>query len=72
MTVSFDMNVMKLMHVPHVKTPEKAVDKAMVLEYVAMMAWHTYMAKGSFDPMQYELMTKHFERKHGERSYYGQ
>ncbi len=54
------------------KTPEKAVDKAMVLEYVAMMAWHTYMAKGNFDSMDNCLMTKHFERKHGKNSYYGQ
>ena len=54
------------------KTPEKAVEKAMVLEQVAMMAWHCRVCDPVCREMSPVLMKKHFERKHGPNAYYGQ
>ena len=54
------------------KTPKKAVEKALVLEEVAMMAWHCCMAKPELTNMSPALLKKHFERKHGKNAYYGQ
>ena len=55
------------------KDPFDAVHNAVVLEEVAMMAWHTEMLRGSVTvPMQQELLDKHFLRKHGPNAYYGQ
>ena len=54
------------------KTPEKAVEKAMVLEQVAMMAWHCRVCDPACREMSPVLMQKHFERKHGPNAYYGQ
>lgn len=53
-------------------TPVHAVEKALVLEQVAMMAWHTAFAEGNMSPMPEALMNKHFDRKHGTSAYYGQ
>lgn len=50
-----------------------AVQSAVVLEEVAMMAWHTLSLQGEgFPAMQQELLDKHFLRKHGKNAYYGQ
>ena len=50
-----------------------AVHNAVVLEEVAMMAWHNRMMLGNaLEPMQQELLDKHFLRKHGPGAYYGQ
>lgn len=54
------------------KTPKKAVDKALVLEQVAMMAWHTCVGNPRIRNMSPMLLKKHFERKHGKNAYYGQ
>ena len=54
------------------ETPEKAVEKAMVLEQVAMMAWHCRVCDPVCREMSPVLMKKHFERKHGPNAYYGQ
>lgn len=54
------------------ETPEKAVEKAMVLEQVAMMAWHCRVCDPACREMSPVLMQKHFERKHGPNAYYGQ
>lgn len=55
------------------KNPAEAVHNAVVLEEIAMMAWHDLTLMGSaLKPMQEELMNKHFFRKHGEGAYYGQ
>lgn len=48
-----------------------AVHNAVVLEEVAMMAFYTE-SLGNTEPMQQELLDKHFLRKHGENAYYGQ
>ena len=49
----------------------KSVENAVVLEEVAMMAWHTQMMNPAAE-MQKEILDKHFLRKHGENAYYGQ
>ncbi len=49
-----------------------AVHNAVVLEEVAMMAFHTQMLTGDRDPMPQVLLDKHFLRKHGPNAYYGQ
>lgn len=51
----------------------EAVHNSVVLEELAMMAWHTELiAKGPVQPMQQELLDKHYLRKHGASAYYGQ
>jgi L-ribulose-5-phosphate 4-epimerase len=50
-----------------------AVHNAVVLEEVAMMAWHSQaMAGNRLPPMQQALLDKHYLRKHGPGAYYGQ
>lgn len=51
--------------------PENAVHNAVVLEEVAFMAWHD-IAIHRAQPMQQELLDKHYLRKHGPNAYYGQ
>ncbi|MEG1687772.1 MAG: L-ribulose-5-phosphate 4-epimerase [Angelakisella sp.] len=53
------------------KDAQEAVHNAVVLEEVAMMAWHDRVM-GTSEPMQPELLNKHFMRKHGPNAYYGQ
>lgn len=47
-----------------------AVHNAVVLEEVAMMAWHTM--RDNNEAMPEYLLNKHFKRKHGPDAYYGQ
>lgn len=55
------------------KDCHEAVYNAVVLEEVAMMAWHTENTAAVLaQPMQQELLDKHFLRKHGANAYYGQ
>ena len=49
-----------------------AVHNAVVLEEVAMMAFHTQLLTGSSEAMPQVLLDKHFLRKHGANAYYGQ
>lgn len=51
---------------------ENAVHNAVVLEEVAMMAWHNLSLTTNIKPMQQELLDKHYLRKHGANAYYGQ
>ncbi|MCL2509155.1 MAG: L-ribulose-5-phosphate 4-epimerase [Oscillospiraceae bacterium] len=54
------------------KTPMEAVHNAFSLEEAAFMAWHcTQMAPG-LEPIQADLLNRHFWRKHGADAYYGQ
>lgn len=53
------------------ETPAEAVHNAVVLEEVAMMAFHTEML-GNHEPMSQALLDKHYLRKHGAGAYYGQ
>ncbi len=52
----------------------EAVHNAVVLEEVAMMAFHTELLTKNAprDPMKRYILDKHFTRKHGPGAYYGQ
>jgi L-ribulose-5-phosphate 4-epimerase len=50
----------------------RAVENAVVLEEVAMTAWHARTLGAALPPMQKELLDKHYLRKHGKNAYYGQ
>ena len=52
--------------------PHNAVHNAVVLEELAFMAWHNIMMNPQIQPMQQELLDKHYLRKHGANAYYGQ
>jgi len=54
------------------ETPEKAVYNAAVLEEMARMAFVTRTLAPAAAPLPKSLIRKHFERKHGKNSYYGQ
>ncbi len=54
------------------KTPEQAVEIAVVLEEVAFIQNHALALNPELAPMQKELLDKHFLRKHGKNAYYGQ
>jgi L-ribulose-5-phosphate 4-epimerase len=54
------------------KTAEKAVYNSAVLEYIAKMAFLTEQIRGDVCRMKESLIRKHYERKHGPQSYYGQ
>lgn len=54
------------------KTPEKAVYNSAVLENIAQMAYLTEQIHPKSARLKDALIKKHFERKHGPDSYYGQ
>ena len=56
------------------KDSVEAVHNAVVLEEVAMMAWHTEVLpiKQAREDMPDYLKEKHYQRKHGPNAYYGQ
>lgn len=54
------------------KSPEDAVHNSVVLEELAYMAATTLAINPRYSDMQQELLSKHFMRKHGKNSYYGQ
>lgn len=55
------------------KDAMEAVHNAVVLEEIAMMAWHAFALRGvNMTPMQQALLDKHYLRKHGADAYYGQ
>jgi L-ribulose-5-phosphate 4-epimerase len=54
------------------KTAEKAVYNSAVLESVAQMAYLTEQIRKDAPRLKDSLIKKHFERKHGPNSYYGQ
>lgn len=54
------------------KDAYNAVHNAVVLEEVAYMAWHSLLMNKNLPNMQQELLDKHYLRKHGKNSYYGQ
>lgn len=53
------------------KDAAESVFHSVVLEEVAFMDWHLE-ALGKHDSMSQTLLDKHYLRKHGENSYYGQ
>lgn len=54
------------------KTPEKAVYNSAVLEAIAQMAYLTEDIRPDVPRLKDALIKKHYERKHGPDSYYGQ
>jgi L-ribulose-5-phosphate 4-epimerase len=60
------------------KTPQKALENAIALEYVAQMQIATLHAGSvsvlgqNVEPVGQVLLDKHFKRKHGTGAYYGQ
>ena len=52
--------------------PMNAVHNAVVMEECAFMALHARMLNPALEPMQQELLDKHYLRKHGPNAYYGQ
>lgn len=54
------------------KSPDKAVYNSAVLEQVAQMALLTERINPSAPRLKDALINKHFQRKHGPNSYYGQ
>jgi L-ribulose-5-phosphate 4-epimerase len=54
------------------KTPAKAVYNSAVLETIAQMAYLSEQIRPNNPKMKDALIKKHFERKHGPGSYYGQ
>jgi L-ribulose-5-phosphate 4-epimerase len=54
------------------KTCEKAVYNSAVLESIAQMAYLTQQIRPDAPRLKDSLIKKHYERKHGPDSYYGQ
>jgi L-ribulose-5-phosphate 4-epimerase len=54
------------------KTPDKAVYNSAVLESIAQMAYLTQQISAVAPRLKDSLIKKHYERKHGPNSYYGQ
>ncbi len=54
------------------KSPEKAVENAVVLEQIARLAKETRLINQNSQAIRNELLDKHFLRKHGPGAYYGQ
>ena len=50
----------------------KAVETAVAIECVAHMALMSLQLKPDLEPIEPELLRKHFRRKHGAEAYYGQ
>jgi L-ribulose-5-phosphate 4-epimerase len=49
----------------------EAVDNAVILEEISMMASRTEVL-GNHKPLEQYLLDKHYQRKHGKDAYYGQ
>ncbi|OGD15957.1 MAG: L-ribulose-5-phosphate 4-epimerase [Candidatus Aminicenantes bacterium RBG_16_63_14] len=54
------------------RTPEEAVETALVLEHVAKMAYGSTILDRNLAPLDGYILEKHFRRKHGPQAYYGQ
>jgi len=54
------------------ETPHHAVENALVLEEIARLAFQTLALNPKAEPLARVLHDKHFGRKHGPASYYGQ
>ena len=50
----------------------KAVEAAVALECIAHMALMSLQLNPRLEPIEEELLNKHFQRKHGPQAYYGQ
>ncbi len=53
-------------------TPEEAMHNSVVLEEIAMTAWHCLSVNPKIKPIRQELLDRHYLRKNGLNAYYGQ
>lgn len=53
-------------------SPLNAVNNSIVLEELSLMGIMTQLINNKVEPMQKELLDKHYLRKHGKDAYYGQ
>jgi L-ribulose-5-phosphate 4-epimerase len=53
-------------------TAAKAVEAAVAVECIAQMALMSLQLEPKLEPIEPELLDKHFKRKHGPSAYYGQ
>ncbi len=53
-------------------SPSEAVENAVALEEISRIAWLTFALSADARPIEGALLDKHFFRKHGKNSYYGQ
>ena len=53
-------------------TVTKAVETAVAVECIAHMALMSLQLAPNLEPIESELLHKHFRRKHGPSAYYGQ
>ena len=54
------------------KSAADAVHNAVILDYIARLATHTFAVNAEAQPLARALHDKHFFRKHGPGAYYGQ
>jgi L-ribulose-5-phosphate 4-epimerase len=54
------------------RSPAAAVEAAIALEAIALLALRTLQIEASTSEIGGELRTRHFDRKHGDAAYYGQ
>ena len=54
------------------ETPSDAVHNTVVLEEMAVMAYHSRLINPDIEAMPKALLDKHYLRKHGANAYYGQ
>ncbi|MCL1830766.1 MAG: L-ribulose-5-phosphate 4-epimerase [Oscillospiraceae bacterium] len=54
------------------RTPREAVEHALIIEEVSMMAYHNLLIDRGIRQISPTLLAKHYLRKHGAGAYYGQ
>ncbi len=54
------------------KTPAAAAHNAVVLEYIAKLAFRASLIRPALGPVSPALLRRHYERKHGDKATYGQ
>jgi L-ribulose-5-phosphate 4-epimerase len=54
------------------RDPEEAVYNTVMLEEIAKLSWLTILLNPDVKPLNKTLINKHYQRKHGDKSYYGQ
>jgi L-ribulose-5-phosphate 4-epimerase len=54
------------------QTAAKALEAAVAVECIAQMALMSLQLAPDLEPIEQELLDKHFKRKHGASAYYGQ
>jgi len=52
--------------------PDDSVESAIMLEYIAKLAYRSISLEGTVEDIKKTLLDKHYRRKHGKDAYYGQ